>query len=121
MTHFRHVGREEGIDKLFHERDLTLLAFSMDSVAFDMASAADRSIQKYQISLRLFSVGSPIASIPMSLSDYNGRPFALDLIAQAGREDLMFQFMNAFEAIIPKRCTPISLLKEKKADLTSHL
>lgn len=44
--------------------------------------------------------------MPLGILDYNGRPFGLGLVAQAGREDLMFQFMSAFEASFPKRGIP---------------
>ena len=47
--------------------------------------------------------------MPLGLLDYNGRPFALGLIAKASREDLMFQFMSAFEEIWPKRRVPPAL------------
>ena len=46
----------------------------------------------------------------MGLLKRNGRPFGLGIIAQAGREDLMFQFMSAFEDMSPRRCIPTSLL-----------
>jgi amidase len=48
--------------------------------------------------------------MPLGILDFNGRPFALGIIAQAGREDLMFQFMSAFERIFPKRQIPKRLL-----------
>ena len=51
--------------------------------------------------------------MPMGLLKCNGRPFGLGIIAQAGREDLMFQFMSAFEAMSPARCIPTLLLQEK--------
>ena len=47
--------------------------------------------------------------MPLGLLDYNGRPFGLGLIAQANREDLLFQFMSAFEAVFPKRKVPPTL------------
>lgn len=50
--------------------------------------------------------------MPLGVLDYNGRPFGLGLIAKAGREDLMFQFMSAFEATFPQRRIPNLLLKD---------
>lgn len=94
VAHFRRISRDEGIEKLFRERSLNLLAFSTDSLVFTISSAA----------------GYPIATMPMGLLKSNGRPFGLGIIAQAGREDLMFQFMSAFEASSSDRCIPKSLL-----------
>ena len=56
--------------------------------------------------------------MPLGILDYNGRPFGLGLVAQAGREDLMFQFMSAFEAVFPKRANPT--FPAKDARLTKH-
>jgi Asp-tRNA(Asn)/Glu-tRNA(Gln) amidotransferase A subunit family amidase len=40
-----------------------------------------------------------------------GRPFGLAIMARAGREDILFTFMSAFEATFPKRVIPTSLLQ----------
>lgn len=53
--------------------------------------------------------GYPLATMPLGLLDYNGRPFGLGVIALAHREDLIFQFMSAFEAAFPKRKVPPAL------------
>jgi Asp-tRNA(Asn)/Glu-tRNA(Gln) amidotransferase A subunit family amidase len=53
--------------------------------------------------------GYPIATMPLGILDYNGRPFGLAIVAMAGREDLMFQFMSAFEAVSEKRGVPSRL------------
>ena len=53
--------------------------------------------------------------MPLGLLDYNGRPFGLGLIAKAGREDLIFQFMSAYEATFPKRPIPELLVNENRA------
>lgn len=42
VAYFRHVARQEGIEKLFKERDLNLLAFSADCLFFEIASAAGK-------------------------------------------------------------------------------
>lgn len=50
--------------------------------------------------------------MPLGVLDFNGRPFGLGIIAQAGREDLMFQFMSAFERHFPPRPVPSRLFAE---------
>ena len=52
--------------------------------------------------------------MPLGILDYNGRPFGLGLVAQGGREDLMFQFMSAFEANFPERGLPSFPTMESK-------
>lgn len=47
--------------------------------------------------------------MPLGVLDYNGRPFGLAIMAQAGREDLLFRFMSAYEAVFPKRSVPPAL------------
>lgn len=56
--------------------------------------------------------GYPIATMPLGVLDFNGRPFALGIMAQAGREDLMFRFMSAFERHFPPRPLPMRLLDQ---------
>lgn len=41
------------------------------------------------------AAGYPIASVPLGLSTYNGRPFGLELLARAGAEDKLFEIMSA--------------------------
>ena len=40
VAYFRRVARDEGIEKLFREKNLNLLAFSADCLFFEIASAA---------------------------------------------------------------------------------
>ena len=39
----------------------------------------------------------------LGILDYNGRPVGLGVMAKPDREDLIFQFLSAFEAKFPKR------------------
>jgi len=52
-----------------------------------------------------------MAVMPLGILDYLSRPFSLCVIAKAGREDLIFQFLSAFEATFPKRAVPPQLLR----------
>ena len=47
------------------------------------------------------------------LKDY-GRPFGLAIMARAGREDILFTFMSAFEAEFPKRPIPTLILQSEQ-------
>jgi hypothetical protein len=49
--------------------------------------------------------------MPLGILDYLGRPFSLAVIAKAGREDLIFQFLSAFEVTFPKRVVPPQLIR----------
>lgn len=45
VAYFRHVARDEGIEKLFKEKSLDLLAFSADCLFSEIASAAGKPFQ----------------------------------------------------------------------------
>lgn len=44
--------------------------------------------------------------MPLGVIPEDGRPYGLGIMAQAGNENLMFQFMSAFEAHFPPRVVP---------------
>lgn len=48
----------------------------------------------------LTRVAHPSATVPLG-NIGNGHPYELFLIARAGREDLIFRFMSAFEGTFP--------------------
>jgi amidase len=52
-----------------------------------------------------------VATMPLGTLDHLGRPFSLAVIAKAGREDLIFQFLSAFEITFPKRVVPPQLIR----------
>ncbi|SMR53461.1 unnamed protein product [Zymoseptoria tritici ST99CH_3D1] len=82
LEHARRVGGSEGVDKTMSENDVDLIALPMDSACARLATHA----------------GYPIAAIPLDVLSYGPRPFGLAVIAKAGREDILFMFMSAFEA-----------------------
>ncbi|KAJ4165399.1 hypothetical protein LMH87_007033 [Akanthomyces muscarius] len=93
MKQCRTVAQDRGVDKVMKENNLDLIAFPMDSPCPRVAAAA----------------GYPIATVPLGTLSYNGRPFGLAIVAQAGREDLLFTFMSAWEACAKPRAVPSSL------------
>ncbi|KAJ5100375.1 amidase signature enzyme [Penicillium angulare] len=84
------ISKDNGIDKLFREQNLNIIAFPMDSLMVFISAAS----------------GYPIATMPLGVIPKDGRPYGLGIMAQSGREDLMFQFMSAFEAHFPPRALP---------------
>jgi Asp-tRNA(Asn)/Glu-tRNA(Gln) amidotransferase A subunit family amidase len=61
-------------------------------------------------------IGYPIATMPLGVLKDFGRPFGLAIMARAGREDILFTFMSAFEAEFPKRAIPSLLLGSDNGD-----
>ncbi|KAF2110417.1 amidase signature domain-containing protein [Lophiotrema nucula] len=53
----------------------------------------------------------PLATMPLGVLDNIGRPFALAIMARAGRGDLIFKFISAFEEAFPKRQIPPKLVR----------
>ncbi|KAK8915427.1 putative amidase [Metarhizium anisopliae] len=84
------ISKDNGIDKLFREQNLNMLAFPLDSLMVFISAAS----------------GYPIATAPLGVSPEDGRRYGLGTMAQAGREDLIFQFLSAFEAHFPPRVMP---------------
>ncbi|PTB48318.1 hypothetical protein M431DRAFT_100241, partial [Trichoderma harzianum CBS 226.95] len=84
------ISKENGIDKLFRDQNLNILAFPLDSLMVFISAAS----------------GYPIATMPAGVIQADGRPYGLGIMAQTGREDLMFQFMSAFEAHSAPRAVP---------------
>lgn len=54
--------------------------------------------------------GYPIASVPLGLSAYNGRPHGMEMVARNGEEEKMFKVMSAWEASFPDAGKPPPLL-----------
>jgi len=96
VFHSRNVAKDQGIDKLFKEKNLNLLAYSMDALVHNIAAAA----------------GYPIATVPLGLTS-DRRPMGMGIMAQSGKEGLMFQFMSAMEAHFPPREIPKRLLAQQ--------
>ncbi|KAL2204589.1 amidase signature enzyme [Sarocladium strictum] len=95
ICHSRSIAKDQGVDKLFVEKNLNLVAYSMDCLVHNIAAAA----------------GYPIATIPLGLTS-DGRPMGVGVMTQSGKEGLLLQFMSAMEAHFPSRKVPESLLKQ---------
>lgn len=82
----RHKARVEGYDRAFKDYDIDILAGPLDSRMGSIAAAA----------------GLPSATVPLGYADfYNGRAYGLSIIADAGNEEKLVQFMSAWSASHP--------------------
>ncbi|KAK2763968.1 hypothetical protein FQN54_009587 [Arachnomyces sp. PD_36] len=82
----RKGARTNGYDKIFKEHGVDIVAGPLDSRMGSMAATA----------------GLPSATVPLGYADFfNGRAYGLSIIAGAGREDKLVEFMSAWEASHP--------------------
>ncbi|KAI1505674.1 amidase signature domain-containing protein [Biscogniauxia marginata] len=67
--------------------------------------------------------GYPIASVPLGLSSYNGRPHGMEIMACNGEEEHIFRVMSAWETTFPEaRIPPPSLLQwHTESDFQEYL
>ncbi|RDW61493.1 hypothetical protein BP5796_11385 [Coleophoma crateriformis] len=85
----KSLARAE-MDKLMAEHDVELLVSNSDSGIVGFAATA----------------GYPTSSIPLGIFEATGQPYGMFVIAKAGREDLIFRFMSAYEATFDKLPSP---------------
>lgn len=87
-----------------------------------VGSNLDATFQKYGINIIVgpgdcfltqyaSAKGYPIAALPLTYLDFNGRPVGLQAITSAHREDLLLAFMGAYEASIARRQPPTAFLE----------
>ncbi|KAL2833835.1 amidase signature domain-containing protein [Aspergillus cavernicola] len=93
LEHLRHVAREEGIDHIFKTHHVDVIIGPADSFITSLATGS----------------GYPIAGMPLSYLDYNGRPLGLAAIAGKGQEGLLIKVLSAWEATFPPRQPPAAL------------
>ncbi|KAK1245164.1 hypothetical protein MKX08_004793 [Trichoderma sp. CBMAI-0020] len=93
LRHARKVGRDIGIDKTLKEYDVDLVIAPADSAVNLLVSAA----------------GYPSATMPLSYLKYNGRPIGLVAFTTAGGEEMLLNFLRAYENTFPKRRPPSRL------------
>ncbi|OAP53884.1 hypothetical protein AYL99_11906 [Fonsecaea erecta] len=89
FEHLRHMVRDQGID------------FVLDTYGVDIIMAPADSLL---ISYAAYS-GYPIATLPLSYLDYNGRPFGLSVIARENQEALLILTIGYLESLKEKRRT----------------
>jgi amidase len=91
---FRRLGRTEGVDPVFEEHKLDVIAAPADSALCSFAAAA----------------GYPIGLVPMSVLKSCGRPFGLCMIARKRGaltgEETILRFIREWEILYPDRPLP---------------
>ncbi|EHK23114.1 uncharacterized protein TRIVIDRAFT_191664 [Trichoderma virens Gv29-8] len=93
LRHARKVGRDIGIDKTLKDYDVDLVIAPADSPVNLLVSAA----------------GYPSATMPLSYLKFNGRPIGLVAFTTAGGEEMLLNFLRAYENTFPKRRSPSHL------------
>ncbi|KAL4866522.1 hypothetical protein BDV12DRAFT_172729 [Aspergillus spectabilis] len=92
-AHFRHVTRDLGVDHIFRTYNVNVIIGTADGFITSFATGS----------------GYPIAGMPLSYLEYNGRPFGLAALAGKGQEALLIRLMSAWEATFPARQPPPAL------------
>lgn len=93
------MGGPEGLDPVFEEHNLDIIAGPADSRFVSFAAAA----------------GYPVGCLPMAHLKESGRPFGICVIARNGGEQTLLRFMQQWEKIIPSRVLPKPLVDWKKS------
>ncbi|OAP60239.1 hypothetical protein AYL99_05241 [Fonsecaea erecta] len=93
FEHLRHVARDQGIDFVLDTYGVDVIMAPADSLLISYAACS----------------GYPIATLPLSYLDYNGRPFGLSVIARANQEALLIKVQSAWEATFGPRKPPAGM------------
>lgn len=89
-----------------------------------VGSSFEETLNKYEIDViigpgdSLFTAfaaanGFPVAAMPLSYLDLNGRPFGLMAMSRAHQEPLLLKVLSAFESTFPGRQPPKAFLEKK--------
>ncbi|KAL5087696.1 hypothetical protein Trisim1_007561 [Trichoderma cf. simile WF8] len=96
FAHMRKVARDSGVERVFQPHGVNIIVGPADGFISTMASSG----------------GYPVAAMPLSYLDFNGRPFGLAALAGRHQEALLVQLMSAWEATFPARKPPQALIEE---------
>ncbi|KAJ8064893.1 hypothetical protein OCU04_007198 [Sclerotinia nivalis] len=88
QTHVESVAKK--FLDLFNEYDVDVIVAPSDSGLHNFSAAG----------------GFPIATLPISCINFNGRPFGLTIAARPHEEAVLFKAMHAWETTFPPRQTP---------------
>lgn len=100
----RSNGRRRVVD-ILTRFDIDVIIGPADSLLSSIAAMSGSSLHPYSFPLAN-RAGLPTACLPLSYLELNGRPFGLQALANAHREDLLVQVMSAWEATFPSRQPP---------------
>lgn len=107
----RRLSREEGIDFILEKYGLDVIIGPADSFIFSLATCSGMS------SLNIGSAwkktdrrpGYPVAAMPLSYLDLNGRPLGMAALAGENQDELLVKVLSAWEATFPARIPPTLL------------
>ena len=92
----RTLAGPEGIGKVMAEHGLDIVLAPSDSTLVTFAACA----------------GWPIATVPLGRFEKNGQPYGFFVMAQDGREDLLFRFIGGYHKVFPAVERPSEAFKE---------
>ncbi|KAI1192490.1 putative glutamyl-tRNA amidotransferase subunit A [Nemania serpens] len=94
LEHLRNISRDQGIDRILEEYDVDVIIGPADSFITSLAAAS----------------GYPVAGMPLTYLNFNGRPLGLAALAGKNRDATLVKMMSAWEATFPKRKPPPDLV-----------
>jgi amidase len=86
----KRLAGKDGMGRFMAENDLDLIIYSSDCSLVSFAACA----------------GWPSGTVPLGQLD-NGLPYGLFILARAGEDERIFQFMSAFEKTAEKIALPV--------------
>ncbi|KAI9158329.1 putative amidase family protein [Paramyrothecium foliicola] len=104
FNHVRNVARDKGVERVFRTHEVNVIIGPADGFISTMAATG----------------GYPVAAMPLSYLDCNGRPFGLAALAGRHQEALLVQLMSAWEATFQARKPPPALSGERKNKLNEN-
>ena len=104
----RHTARDRGIDHIIDKYGVDVIMGPTDSKLMSYAAASGKKLYwRVRDSEGLMAfIGYPIATLPLSYLDFNGRPFGLSVVARAHQDALLIKVQSAWEATFGPRLPP---------------
>ncbi len=101
LEHIQKIGQQ--FEDTLTRYDIDIIDAPSDSGLCQFSAARGKNPTIADSSRRLIYIGFPIATLPMSYLDYDGRPSGLTIAAPAHKEALL---LNAWEDTFPARKPP---------------
>jgi amidase len=109
-------ARDTNMTQDIFDRNFKALRDTASKSVLDLLKEYDLDVIIGPADSRTASVGAasgfPVANLPLGFADFNGRAFALHMIAPDRHEAKMLQIMAAWEATFPNNVRPSPLLLE---------
>ncbi|KAE8443929.1 hypothetical protein EG329_001239 [Mollisiaceae sp. DMI_Dod_QoI] len=109
ISWMRQAGGPSGIDKYLKKYNVDVIIGPADCECTEPPAAAGKSEQSPSRVFKMTAKGYPVATMPLSTLDLNGRPFGVSAVASAHQEELLIKVMSAWEATFPPRSVPPTL------------